>query len=216
MRVGRGAHGVNPEQHRVANGPCRPAYSTTPPLPYNQTNYLTEQTKHDTLWDLPRDSSSEKVTGLFNAYNDLFDEMQHQYTLRKYSLLSWMVSSLPTMSTVAFVIALVINALLLVSVSVAPRVPGTPCVIVCVCTHVLFSWMIFHCLSQVCTGLVAHADDQHIFSLTRSVCVCRPCSLSPPTSPTPSSPLRVTSPPQTRRVRRVPTPPATPRTLPVL
>ena len=102
-------------------------------MSYMQTNFLTEQTKHDTLWDLPRDSSSEKVTGLFNAYNDLFDEMQHQYMLRKYSLLSWMVSSLPTMSTVAFFIAVIINGLLLVSVSVAPRVAGTH--VACFCMH---------------------------------------------------------------------------------
>jgi hypothetical protein len=81
-------------------------------------NYLTEKTKEETLWSLPRDSSSDKVNGLFSAANDIFDEMKHQYTLRKYGLVSWMVSSLPTMSTIAFTISIIINALLLVSVSV--------------------------------------------------------------------------------------------------
>ena len=89
-----------------------------------QTNYLTEKTKEETLWSLPRDSSSEKVTGLFNAANDIFDEMQHQYNLRKYSLVAWLVSSLPTLSTISFSIALIINALLLVSVCVTPTADG--------------------------------------------------------------------------------------------
>lgn len=42
------------------------------------TNYLTEKTREETLWNLPRDSPGEKVNGLFSAANDLYDEMEHQ------------------------------------------------------------------------------------------------------------------------------------------
>jgi hypothetical protein len=63
---------------------------------------------------------STKVNGLFEAANDLFDEMEHQYRLRQYPIVSKMVNALPTVSTIGFVVAVLINLLLLVSVRVSP------------------------------------------------------------------------------------------------
>lgn len=63
---------------------------------------------------------SAKVNGLFEAANDLFDEMEHQYRLRQYPIVSKMVNALPTVSTIGFVVAVLINLLLLVSVRVSP------------------------------------------------------------------------------------------------
>ena len=108
----------NNELHRV--------YFPRPGL----ANFLTEKTKDETLWNLPRDSPGEKVNGLFSAANDLFDEMEHQYRLRQYPIVSKLVNALPTVSTIGFVIAVLINILLLASVRVSPsesldRVPGS-------------------------------------------------------------------------------------------
>ncbi len=61
-----------------------------------------------------------QVNGLFEASNDLFDEMEHQYRLRQYPIVSKMVNALPTVSTIGFVVAVLINLLLLVSVRVSP------------------------------------------------------------------------------------------------
>ena len=79
--------------------------------------YLTETTKERLKWSLNRDSAGKKIEGLFGHTGVILDEMQHQQKLHdrlnRLPLLVWLYSRRRWWLDVAFVLAVVLNVLIL-------------------------------------------------------------------------------------------------------
>eukprot|EP00753_Platysulcus_tardus_P010959 PLAT3172.1.p1 GENE.PLAT3172.1~~PLAT3172.1.p1 ORF type:complete len:3198 (-),score=1828.26 PLAT3172.1:113-9706(-) len=94
-------------------------------------HYLTDSSKDELKWGINRDSPGEKILDFFNRYPDLLEEMRHQELITNSKKLSFVGKLLSTLSSrltwlkdISFLLAIIINLLMLFSFSVNASQPA--------------------------------------------------------------------------------------------
>eukprot|EP00004_Rigifila_ramosa_P007532 TRINITY_DN1851_c0_g1_i3.p1 TRINITY_DN1851_c0_g1~~TRINITY_DN1851_c0_g1_i3.p1 ORF type:complete len:2531 (+),score=660.03 TRINITY_DN1851_c0_g1_i3:1073-7594(+) len=81
------------------------------PIP-ESSQFLSEQSKNDLLWNVERDSPTEKIADFFSRANDLMFEIEHHTAMSKHKLFSVLIRHRHNVQSVGFAIVFLINILL--------------------------------------------------------------------------------------------------------
>jgi hypothetical protein len=74
--------------------------------------YLTEETKHRVFIETERDEKNHKITGFFNSFENMWNEMKWQKKLKQQSMLYWISLNMSFWSDISFNFAVLLNLLI--------------------------------------------------------------------------------------------------------